>query len=68
MSIAGTATAIATAQTAQTRAALATEVIKQNHQAEEGLVALIEQAVEAGKQAAGSATAPGTGVVVDKRV
>jgi hypothetical protein len=65
MSVIGTAAAFASSQAAQTQAALATTVIKQNHQAEAGLVALIEQAVEAGKQAAGSPTAPGTGNVVD---
>ncbi len=65
MSVAEIATAFAVSQTAQTRAVLATEVIKQNHEAEQGLVAVIEQAVEAGRQAAGSHTAPGTGKVVD---
>ncbi len=65
MSVSAIAAAAAGSHSAQTRAALGTEVIKQQHQAEQGVVNLIEQAVEAGKQASGSSTAPGTGHVVD---
>ena len=57
------AAAYAAAQAAQTQAALSAVIAKQNHQAELGLVALIEQAAEAAKQA--SATAPGVGEAVD---
>ena len=57
------AAAYAAAQAAQTQAALSAVIAKQNHQAELGLVALIEQAAEAAKQA--SATAPGVGETVD---
>ena len=58
-----TAAAYAGAQAAQTQAALAATFAKQNADAQAGLVAVIEQAVEAAKQV--SATAPGTGQVVD---
>lgn len=65
MSVSAIASAFANSQVAQTQASIATAITKQNHEAEQGLVALIEQAVEAGKQAAGSPTAHGTGKVVD---
>lgn len=58
------AAAYAGAQAAQTHAAISTAITKQNHEAEAALVSVIEQAVEAGKQA-GSDTAPGTGGSVD---
>ena len=59
------AAAYAGAQAAQTQAALSTIIAKQNAQAQAGLLAVIEQAVEAGKQAAASSTAPGTGADAD---
>ena len=65
MSVSAIAASFATSQAAQTQASIATAITKQNHEAEQGLVALIEQAVETGKQAAGSPTAAGTGNVVD---
>jgi len=64
MSVVATAAAYAGAQAAQTHAALSTAITKQNHEADAALVSVIEQAVEAGKQAV-SATAPGTGGTVD---
>lgn len=66
MSAVSTATTLAAAQAGQTQAALAAVIAKQNHDAQAGLVALIEQAAEAAKQA--SPTAPGTGTAVDLQV
>lgn len=54
------------AQAAQTAASLATIIAKQNQQADQTLVALLQQAAEAGAEAlAKSDTAPGTGETVD---
>lgn len=55
------AAALAASSAAQTQASLATIMVKQNHEAQAGLIAVIEQAVEAAK----SQTAPGVGEVVD---
>jgi hypothetical protein len=66
MSAVATATALATAQAAQTAGSLSTAIIKQNHQADLSLIAMLQQAVDAGSQAvAKSDTAPGTGTQVD---
>ena len=56
---------MAASSAAQTQAALTTIMTKQNHEAQTGLIAVIEQAIEAGKQAAASPTAEGVGAVVD---
>jgi len=64
MSAVSTATALAGAQAAQTQASIAAHIVKQNQQATEGLIAVIKQAAEAGKEAAASPP-PGTGAVVD---
>lgn len=64
------ATSLATSaiglQQAQTRAAIATEVVKMQHQADQTLVALIEQAAQAGKTLA--ATPLSSAGLVDVRV
>lgn len=56
---------MAGAQAAQTAASMATIIARQNQQADAALVAMLQQAVEAGGEAMKSATAPGTGQTVD---
>jgi len=66
MSAASTAAALAASQAAQTAATLSASIVKQNHQADQNLVALLQNAVEAGQEAiAGSDTAAGVGETVD---